>query len=710
MIDIDGLKKWWDIFVGEGNFTEVRILGKFQYSGYFKSFDNLVKQLAPYTEMDDEQIYFVLNRIDDACYARPQCEKFVKSPKVTTTDSDIIKREWVFIDFDPIRKSSVNASQEEFDFATKKARDVYKFLKEKGFEEPLFCISGNGSHLQYKVDLPNDEPTTEIIKNFYAYLASQFTDEKVDIDRKIFNLARLCKTYGTVAKKGANIQDRPWRKAEIKYVPKEIKTTPIEKFRELADLVPKEEKKQNGVNETNRFFSVNKFDLEGWLNYHNIEYRKKQDGGSAKYEIKNCPWEDTHSTKNPFSSVLYQDTDGKMVYSCAHSHCSDKKWRDFRLFFEPTAYDQKQNEHYSLRRRYGTQKPKYEIKEENDELGKKWLCMKDIKKVDLSDLTFIETGFNQIDILLTGLCLGEVTIISGKNSAGKSSWLNTLMLNAVDKGHKTAIWSGELRPFIMKTWIQMNAAGAEYMKKSNKNDIYYVPTQIADKIDEWLDGKFFLYNNEYSSKWQQIFNDMKLLIEKGVQLFILDNLFSLDIDIFGGDGNEQQRSLVIQICDFAKKNNVHVILVAHPRKATTFLRKEDIKGSGVLSDAVDNIFIIHRVNNDFIKAGGEFFGEAQIKEYSIYSNVIEIVKNRLMGRNDYLCGMYYDTISKRFMNTDTENRKYGWIEEPKQTEIEITESATVTEYITPNTSFYEAEREEQDDNNQWQVGYEDLPY
>ena len=108
MIDKIELKKWWDTFVGEGNFTEVRILGRFSYSGYFRNFENLISRIEPYTNMDDEQIYFILNSIDKDCYARPQCEKFIKSPKVTTTDSDIIRRKFLLLDFDPIRKSKEN--------------------------------------------------------------------------------------------------------------------------------------------------------------------------------------------------------------------------------------------------------------------------------------------------------------------------------------------------------------------------------------------------------------------------------------------------------------------------------------------------------------------------------------------------------------------------------------------------------------------------
>ena len=115
MINKDTLHKWWDVFIGEGCFTEGRILGRVQYSGYFKSLDNLITAIEPYSNMDDEQIYFVLNTIDDSCYGRQQSERIIKSPKITTNDNDIVHRNWVMCDFDPVRKSGVNSSNEEFE-------------------------------------------------------------------------------------------------------------------------------------------------------------------------------------------------------------------------------------------------------------------------------------------------------------------------------------------------------------------------------------------------------------------------------------------------------------------------------------------------------------------------------------------------------------------------------------------------------------------
>lgn len=673
MIDKEQLRLWWNTFVGNGNFTEVRILGRFQYSGYFKDFDNLCAQLEPFTNMDDEQIYFVLNQIDGSCYARPQCEKFLKSVKVSTNDNDIVRRKFLMIDCDAIRKSSTNSSDSEYNAAIQKARDIFRFLREQGFDDPIVCSSGNGAHLQIPVDLPNDEETTEIVKRFYKFLGSKFTDNQVDIDQKVYNLARLCKTYSTTAKKGANLPERPWRKAEVLYIPKELKPTPIDKIKELADLAPKEEPKQ-APNRPNRQYNNASFDLRTWLNENGIFYKEEINGNGTKFVLQHCPWEDTHSNKQKWDSALFQNSDGQITFSCFHSHCKDKTWFDFRTFYEPDAYNKPQPQQFRQQRQYQPQRQKYEIKQEIPELGEKWLSMSSIQKVDLSKLEHYATGFTELDKNIIGLYMSEVTILSGSNASGKSSWLNTLLLNIIQQGAKVALWSGELRPDILKTWVQMVSAGKNNLRQSTYGDgKYYVPNNVAERIDRWLDGKFFLYNNEYGAKWQQIFHDMELLLKVGVKVFALDNLFSLDIDILDGDKNSKQRELILQIKDFAKKNQVHIILVAHPRKVTSFLRKNDISGTSDLQNAVDKIFIIHRVNNDFFRAGAEFFGQSEIQRFQGFGNVIEVCKERLYGVVDLMVGMQYEIESRRFKNDVNENVQYGWEIEPTQSTMTFNE-------------------------------------
>ena len=671
MINENTLRQWWHVFKNDSELVEIRILGKFQYSGYYKNIDKLIEDIKPYEELPDEQIYFTLNDIDDGCYGRAQCEKILKSPKTTTSDNNITHRSWILIDYDPVRVVGTNATEEEFELAHKKAQQVFRYLRSVGFSDPVICRSGNGWHTVYKVDMPNTEEVRGLISNFLQSIALMFTDEKVDIDEAVFNAARICKLYGTTAKKGANLPERPWRMSEIVYVPDEIKVNDISLFQAVANLLPKEEPRpaspypyRGGSNEP--------FDLEKFLNEHNVQYKKETCAKWTKYVLDHCFFNPEHKGKD---AAIIQMASGAIKYTCLHNSCQQHTWQEVRQMLDPCAYErQYQPQQVQYRSQSFAAKPQSTvqqpvIKPETPELGKKWFSLKDIEKVNINDLEHFYSGFKELDKSTHGLFYSSLTIVSGSNASGKSSWLNSLMLNAINQGQKCALWSGELRPDVLKTWIQMVAAGKDFLRQSPNGQYWYVPNNIATQIDDWTDGKFYLYNNEYSNKWEQIFANMKELLVQGVRIFILDNLFSLDIDVFDGDSNKKQKELINQLTDFKKKNKAHIILVAHPRKTTSFIRKNDISGSSAIIDAADYIFIIHRVNNDFRKAAGDFFGQQYIQTFFKFSNVLEVSKDRMMGTQDYLVGMYYEIESRRFKNTIDEKLVYGWREQPKQTDM-----------------------------------------
>ena len=664
MINESILRKWWQVFKDGNELVEIRILGKFTYSAYYKNVEKLIADLPPYEELPDEQIYFTLNTINDGCYGRQQCEQMVKAPKATTGDPDIIRRKWVLIDFDPVRTVGVNATDAEFEMARLKAQQVYFFLKEQGFAEPVICKSGNGWHVLYRVDMPNTEDVTETIKGFLQAVAVMFSDEAVDIDQKVFNASRVCKLYGTTAKKGANIPERPWRASTIEYVPETVEVNDIELFRKIANLMPKEEPHQQHQWRGSR---GEKFDVEGFLREHGVGFKRVAIVGGVKYVLDECIFDSSH--KAPDAAIFQKDS-GEIGYLCFHNHCSGYTWRDVRLKLDPTAYDPKPQTQPYLQPQYQPQRvyqplpqPVHQpvILPETEDKGKKWLTMKTIRKVNLDEMQGFVTGITELDKAIRKLYYGEVTILSGSNASGKTSLLNTLILNCVQQGIPNALYSGELTPQKLKTWLQMAAAGKEFLRPSRYGNSWYVPDNIGEKIDNWMEGRFFIFNDEeYSHRWEQLLADMTELAKAGVKLFTLDNLMSMDIDIFYGDSNKKQKALINQIVDFAKEFQVHVVLVAHPRKATGFIRKTDIAGTSDLSNAVDNVFIVHRVNNDFKKLGGEFFGQSVIARYFGYGNVIEVCKNRQWGVMDQLFGLFYEIESRRFKNTPDEQIAYGW--------------------------------------------------
>lgn len=662
MIDVNEITKWWNIFVGDNNFTEVRILGRFAYSGYFKSLDTLIAQLGLFSEMDDEQIYFVLNKIDEGCYGRSQCERFLKSPKTTTSDANIIRRDWVLIDFDPKRPAGTNASDVEFELAHAKAQVVYTFLREQGFAEPVICRSGNGFHLLLKCNLSNTEENKDIINRFLQAISMLFSDDKVDIDESVFNAARICKLYGTIAKKGANIADRPWRMSQIIYTPQVIMENDLSLFQTVADMVPKEEPMVH----YNR--GGEQFDLQDFLNRHGIAHKKESCAKWDKYVLDHCIFNPEHSGKD---ACIIQMASGAIKYVCLHNTCQHHTWQEVRQMYEPDAYMPKQQPQYpTYQQRPTYQPPKPAIKPETAELGKKWMSMSDIQKVDITQMDGFKTGFTTLDRRIVKLFYGELTVLSGNNGAGKSSLLNTLMLNAIDQGIPTGLMTIELQPNVLKTWIQMAAAGKRNLYASSYAEgKYYVPNGVGERIDEWMNGKFYVYNNDYGSDWSQLLADMTELAKRGVKFFVIDNLYSVDLEALDGDSNKQQKQFVIQLKEFCKTEMVHVILVAHPRKVMTFLRKNDISGTSDIQNAADNIGIVHRVNQDFFKSGDEFFGKGTTAQYANYGNVLEWCKNRMFGVCDLLVGLDYEIESRRFQNYKGEDHHYGWEAPPVQQTI-----------------------------------------
>ena len=669
MIDKSEIYKWWHIFKRDSELVEIRFLsGNKTASGYYKNIENLVRDVERMDAEGKFQIYFTLNCIEESCYSREQCEKVVWKPKNTTTDNDIKGRYWILIDLDPKRPSGTSSSNEEYEKAHIKAVEVYRYLMDMGFYEPVVCSSGNGWHLLLPCKIGISAETNEVVNKFLKVLSMLFSDESIDIDVKVGNPARICKLYGTMAKKGTNIPERPHRMARIVKTPTELKPNNIEYFKKVAELFP--EKEQPSVNNNWKPQDSN-FDLDEFIAKHNIPVTKKVEvADGTRYYLEHCLFNPEHKGKD---AILFKHNNGAVAYYCYHNSCQDNDWRKVREMYEPDAYQRKHNDFPRGYRRFDRYQPKPEFtpQEEYEKQGKKWLSLKDVKYVDISQMTVLPTGYTALDRKIMGLLLGDVTILSGLSGAGKTSWLDCIILNVIEHGFKVGVWSGELQDFRFQSWIDNVAAGKNHVvKNTNFDNLYYAPRDIADKINSWLDGKLFLYNNNYKNRWKQLFSDIQELVEKkDCKLIVLDNLMALNISDFDGAKNEQQSQFINELKDYAKQKNIHVILVCHPRKQDGFLRKESISGTADLTNLCDNLFILHRIGRDFHNRASEFFGEAEIQKYQVFDTVVEVCKNRMLGVQDYLVGMYYESESRRLKNEISEHIIYGWEEQAKQTSV-----------------------------------------
>lgn len=675
-INADEIRKWHGLFKRQDELFELRLLGEKVYSGYFNDVEHAITAVEQFDKFQQFQVYFTVNEVNPACSSRKQFEKFLIAKGTSTSKNDIEHRWWLPIDIDVKRPSDISSTDEEKQYAHLKAIEVYKFLKANSFPSPVVCDSSSGYHLYYPLDLQNDTSSENLVHSLFDILSARFTDERVKIDKAVTDANRIMRLPGTWGRKGRDTEERPHRISKIL-------TAPDIEFRCDADFLSKFVDKYKVVEDRPSFRNNSggyDLNLRDFISKHGICVRNEMPwgNGGTKFVLEECPFDSNHKAPD---SALFLSANGAIGFKCFHDSCSHHSWHELRLMYEPDAYRQVRQEQPHLPTRvFQKQIPdKQEVKKESEELGKKWLSLVDVADVNLDDMPRIHTGFRDIDKALGGgLFLKETSIMSGINGSGKSSWINTLLLNAIQEGFKGALWTGELPSPRLKRWFVQVAAGDNHVKESiYAKGTFYVEKPIIEQISEWTKDKFYLYNNNYPAQHTQLLSDMCELLPLGVKLFVLDNLFAMDLDNLDGDDNTKQKKLILSLVDFAKKNDVHVLLVAHPRKVVTFLRKEDILGSSALQNAVDNIFIIHRTGTDFERRAGDLFGKPKITDLMKYGNVIEICKNREFGAIETLIGLRYSMKSRRFTDDYSGNIRYGW-------EGDITQSSPSYNYDLPD--------------------------
>lgn len=656
MINESEIRKTISLLKPDGRLFEVRIIydSRATYSGYFKSADDLIAAFQrDIREYANCNIYITLNYLNDECYSRLQRNKFLQKTKATTSDNDVQGYEWLFIDVDPHRSTEVSSSEEQVGQAKEIGNKVYGFMKNIGFYDPVFGFSGNGVHLLYRVNMRNSPENIALIKSCLQVLDMFFSTDSVQIDLKNFNPGRVCKLYGTEAQKGANTEERPHRMSKVIGNSESAKVNDIKYIEKLAGMLPKEERPQRYNN-----YQPTQFDLDEWLDKYGIRYRKTGYSGGTKYILEQCPFNSNHKGKD---ACIFKTSGGAIGFHCFHNSCADKTWKDVRLLYEPDAYEKRQQEYseriYAKPKKYA---PEYKpIQEKEGEPV--FLTATDILNMPRPPERFVKTGIRDIDMKMRGLKTGYLTVVSGLRGAGKSSLLSKICLDCVEFGNKATVFSGELSAQNFMRWMNLQAAGKSHAEATQFEGYYNVSKENQKKIAEWLGKSFFLYNNKYGNDFRAVKEQIERQIESNKpDLLILDNLMAFDIKSLSESKFEAQTAFTWTLHEMTQKYDIHIVFVAHPRKAMGFLRLDDISGTADIGNAVDNAFIIHRVNSDFIRLSKQTFGWKDDNPLYKATNVIEIAKDRDGGMQDYFVPLYYEVESKRLKNSFTENKIYGW--------------------------------------------------
>lgn len=315
-----------------GAVFEVRILNTRQktVSGFFND-PALAVQAVERWSGQAPGVYATLNPVNPALLAR-SANRLTPYAKQTTADTDITCRRWLLVDTDAIRPAGISSTDDEHAAAMARARQVREWLTAQGWPDPILADSGNGGHLLYRIDLPNDTDSLALVESCLKALAFQFDGEAVKVDTGVGNAARISKLYGTLVCKGDSTADRTHRLAGILEKPAHCDPVSVELLRKLAAQVPAQPQtaRHNGRTPQPGL----EFDLEQWIEESRLPILRSgpwQEG--TRYVLETCPNDSAHTGG---CAYIVQLPSGAIAAGCHHDSCQDFDWHALRKLVDPS--------------------------------------------------------------------------------------------------------------------------------------------------------------------------------------------------------------------------------------------------------------------------------------------------------------------------------------------------------------------------------------
>ena len=211
----------------------------------------------------------------------------------------------------------------------------------------------------------------------------------------------------------------------------------------------------------------------------------------------------------------------------------------------------------------------------------------------------LSTGWVAIDDLYR-ISPSEVTVVTGVPNMGKSEWMDALMINMIqDHGWKFGIFSAENFPIkhhllkLVGKFAAQPFFGEDKMSEQTARDSM---TILDDHIK-------FIGTQEDSVSIKTIMSTAKLLNYRyGLNGLIIDPWNTLEHKFGSGENETLYVSRVLaELNAFAKMNEMHIWVVAHPRKMENDNNRKplvptpyDISGSANWFNKCDNAITVHR--------------------------------------------------------------------------------------------------------------------
>lgn len=315
-----------------GGVHELRVpkAGKHRtWSGYFDDIAEFTTEAARLDRLGVPGVYFTVNPVLPALLAR-SANTAVPYAESTTADRDIVRRRWLVVDLDPVRPANIPSTQHEWEVARQRGQKIsWDLAGELDWPEPVCMDSGNGTYLLYRIDLPNDDPTRDLLHQTLEALHQRYSDDQVKVDTTMYNAARIIRVPGTTNRKGSGTPDRPHRSALLWEGMLYPMLVELPQLTTLAETVRQPEKAPVKAHTGGGALPGEPYDVQRVLRHLRVTRDSSYNGDGQRWEF-DCPDNPEHRR----NGWIIQDRAGKLYAGCNHDSCT-WQWQYLRERYDP---------------------------------------------------------------------------------------------------------------------------------------------------------------------------------------------------------------------------------------------------------------------------------------------------------------------------------------------------------------------------------------
>lgn len=241
---------------------------------------------------------------------------------------------------------------------------------------------------------------------------------------------------------------------------------------------------------------------------------------------------------------------------------------------------------------------------------------------------------------------GEVTLWAGQNGHGKTQVVSQVALSLMGQDEKVVIASFEMKPATtLQRLARMYAGTNPFSPEYQNDDGVKAVTELYREFGEWSDRRLWLYDQTGTVTADKVIGMARYCAkELGVTHVIIDSLMKC---VQGEDDYNGQKEFVDELTSLARDNLIHIHLIHHTRKPQNenhIPDKHDNKGSGAITDLVDNVMMVWRnkPKEDDIKAKGHMSNKQTEYDAAI------LCRKQRNGEDEPTIALWFDRDSQQY--------------------------------------------------------------